>query len=354
MKKFLFFLLMLFCFTQTSWAQISITGNDVPVANDTLRYSEANPSTFINLSQTGTNYAWDFSTLVPQSQKIDTYKTALSVNPLLLFSYASAYGIRTSLSGLTGGLTLPIPVSDVYYFYQKRTSPNRYVGRGYGATISGTTLPMAYSDDDEIYYLPLAYGHHDSSSYALSTTIPNIGAIQIAGYRITDVDGWGTIITPYYTTPVNCIRLKSVTTEIDSITYNGITFGLPRSTIEYKWLTTGAHYPALYVTANSVFGNEVIASIRFKDQYRPLAGIENTHGVVTQLTVYPNPSAEGKTTLIIPENWQHFVLAVYDLSGKKLMEQKDYNQLDLSAFSKGNYFVQINSGCEMGMAIIQR
>ena len=354
MKKSALLLLIFFVSITTSQAQISITASDVPVSGDTLRFSDADPTSTIDLNTTGANVNWDFSSLAPISQTIDSYKSALSVSPLLAFSYASAYGIRTDISGLTGGISLPIPVTDIYFFYQKRTSPGRYVGRGYGATLSGTTLPLAYSDEDEMYYLPLAFSHHDSSSFALAQSIPNLADIKIVGTRITDVDGWGTIITPYFTTPINCIRLRSVIDEIDSITYNGTAFGIPRTTVEYKWLTTGNHYPALFVTANSLLGNEVVSSIRYKDQYRQLTGIANVHGNITKLNVYPNPTDNGRTTIEIPENWRQFVVSIYDVAGKMLQLQLNTNHLDVSAFAKGTYFVRVISGNQMGLAFIEK
>jgi hypothetical protein len=331
-----------------SFSQITITANDMPVANDTLRYSNADPTSTIDLNTTGANSTWDFSALVPTSQSIDTYQTASSVSILLFVTYGSAYGIRTDISGLTGGIPLPVPVSDVYFFYQKRTGPSRYVGRGYAATISGVALPMNYSDEDEMYYFPLTYNNYDSSTYAMNTTIPSVGTLKIAGTRKTTVDGWGTIKTHYFTTPVNCIRVRSVSDEVDSITYNGTSFGFPRTTVEYKWLTTGNHYPALYVTANAILGNETVSSIHYKDSYRQLTGIGSVQPSITQLTAFPNPS-NGIVTINIPAEWHQFTSSFFDVSGKVITEGNNQKQFDLSNLPSGTYFVSVESGASLGL-----
>jgi hypothetical protein len=348
MKK-LFFLCAMFVWNlPASFSQITVTANDVPAANDTLRYSIADPTSTVDLATTGANTNWDFSALTPTSQAIDTYKTATSVSILLALSFATAYGIHTDISGITGGLPLPVSITDVYNFFQKKTGPSRYVGRGYAATISGITMPMAYTGDDIIYNFPLAFNNHDSSNYTNTTTIPSVGALKITGTRHNTVDGWGTIKTPYFTTAVNCLRVRSVIDEVDSITYNSTTIGIPRTTVEYKWLTNGNHYPALYVTANSLAGNEVVSSIHYKDKYQQLTGIASVQPNITQLSAFPNP-ANTIVTINIPAAWHQYQSELFDVSGKKLLENSNKNQFDISALPSGTYFVRVISGDNLGL-----
>ena len=82
MKKILFSLLAILVSGGT-YAQITITASDMPVSGDTLRYSIASPvGSTINLADSGAGFSWDYSTLTPASQSVDTYKTAAAVNVL--------------------------------------------------------------------------------------------------------------------------------------------------------------------------------------------------------------------------------------------------------------------------------
>lgn len=353
MKKIILSSLILIGFNIQTEAQITITASDVPASGDTLRSSAADITTSIDLSTTGANSVWDFSLLEPTSQAIDTYKSALSVSPLLVLSLNGAYGLRTDVSGLTGGLSLPVSITDFYQFYQKRTNPSKYVGRGYGATISGITAPLAYSDEDEVYFFPLTFGNSNNSTFALATTIPGVGDLKIDGTRTTDVDGWGTIVTPFYTTPTQCIRVKSTIDEIDSIVYNGFPIGFPRTTIEYKWLVAGSHYPALVVTASSLLGTETVTSIRFKDKYRQLASIPNLQSIAKQLNAYPNPSND-KIKIDIPSSWQNYLIDVFDMKGTQVLSIVNKSELDLKELSAGKYLVRVISGTSLGLVQVER
>ena len=65
----LFLSLITFC----SSAQITITNTDMPSANDTIRFSETNDIQGSNPMLTGANYSWNFATLTPTTQRVDTF-----------------------------------------------------------------------------------------------------------------------------------------------------------------------------------------------------------------------------------------------------------------------------------------
>ena len=94
-------------------AQITITAADMPVNGDKLRYSISLPTVALNLSNTGANIAWDYSTLVPQTQVVDSYKTAAAAGYSGGGIPATAFGYKVADS-LPGA---PIPVNDVYTFF---------------------------------------------------------------------------------------------------------------------------------------------------------------------------------------------------------------------------------------------
>lgn len=344
----------------TANAQIQITATDMPVVGDTLRSSAANPtSAGITLSNTGTNYTWDFSTLVPVSQTVANYQLAATVNIAFAAVISpTAYGYKVADSFPTPPglpISLPVSIKNMYTFYNKKTSPSRFVAEGFGASISGIPTPAAYQDEDEIYMLPLDYGvTNDSTTFDLKFSLASLGSVRQKGYRKTTVDGWGTIKTPFFTTAVNCIRVRSEIREIDSFTISPLpTIALPRNTVEYKWLATGEHYPVLWVTANITGSTETITGVRYRDQYRPgLLNVEKTPALQV-LKAYPNP-ASGIVNIDVPATWQNYTVAIYDMQGRVVANYNNTSKLNVSNLAKGNYMAILQHENERAAAAIMK
>ena len=341
MKKILLLIAMGCCARQAG-AQITITASDMPVVNDTLRYSAASPvGATINPGDSGTNFTWDYSSLVPMSQGVDHYQSALSVSITYALISFSAYGYKIADS-IPGS---PVPITNVYTFFQKITSPNSYAAVAFGASISGLPTPANYSTNDTWYFFPLSYGNSDSSDYALNVSLATLGSLKRVGYRKTRVDGWGTIVTPYATTPVNCIRVRSEIDEIDSVSFGTTTFGLPNNTVEYKWLANGEHYPLLWVTSNVVGGSETISSIRYRDIARAMPNeVPTVNGIETNVKAYPVPAIDGIFHLDVPASWNHFHAEVFDINGRMVLTGDDLRTLNLQAFATGSYVARLTSG----------
>lgn len=339
-------------------AQIQITATDMPVVGDTLRSSAtAAASSGITLSNTGTNYTWDFSSLVPVSQTVANYQLAATVNiAFAVVISPTAYGYKVADSFPTPAglpISLPVSIKNMYTFYNKKTSPSRFVAEGFGATISGIPTPAAYQDEDEIYKFPLDYGTtNDSTTFDLKFSLASLGSVRQKGYRKTTVDGWGTIKTPFFTTAVNCIRVRSEIREIDSFTISPLpAMGIPRNTVEYKWLAAGEHYPVLWVTANITGSTETITSVRYRDQYRPgLLNIEQAPALKV-LKAYPNP-ANYTVNIDVPTSWQNYTVAIYDMQGRVVANYNNTSKLDVSNLAKGNYLAVLQHENERAAAAI--
>lgn len=331
---------------QPASAQITITAADMPVNGDTLRYSYSNPlTTTVDYTQTGANMSWDFSAEIPVAQDVDTYKSAAQVN----ITYAAtisptAYGFKVADS-LPGA---PIPVTDVYNFFNKKTGPNRFVIEGFGAVITGFPTPVTYSDEDEVYYFPLEFNDYDSSYFKLSKNLAGLGSFSQEGYRRTRVDGWGTIVTPLSSTPVQVIRVRSEVVEQDTVRFGPTTLGIPRHYVEYKWLANGQHYPMMFVTTNVVAGNETPGSVRYRDSKRSLA-ITGTQPAVRQIALYPNPAAQ-VVNLKVPASWTAYSVELFDAQGKLLQVQQNQSAINTSQLPGGQYFVRVQHGSDIGLA----
>lgn len=352
MKKILTLIALFYSFT--SVGQIQITASDMPVLGDTLRSSTSLSTSGIILSNTGANYNWDFSTLIPTLQTVDEYKTALSVNPLFGIIAPTAYGYKVADSFPTGGVPIPVTIKNLYTFFSKKNSPARYVAEGFAATISSIPTPVAYQDEDELYFFPLDFSvTNDSSNFDLRFNLAGFGSVRQKGYRKTTVDGWGTIKTPYYTTAVNCIRVRSEIRGTDTITISPLlSIPIPRNTVEYKWLANGEHYPALWVTANIIGSTETITQVRYRDMYRPgLLNVAQTPAI-SILKVYPNPVKGGYVMIDIPTIWQSYTIDLYDMQGKLVAQYQNISKLDISNIAKGNYLAVINHVAERAYAMI--
>ena len=348
MKRILFLLFIVLA-APSSFAQITITSADMPVSGDTLRYSSAPIlGATINLGDSGASFIWDYSTLTPMSQTVDTYKTATAVNLLYALTVPlTAYGYKVADS-LPGGIP-GVSIRQLYTFFENITTPSSYAAVSFAANVSGIPTASNYTVNDTWYFFPLNYLNSDSSDYALNISLATIGALKQVGYRKSRVDGWGTIKTPYFTTPVNCIRIRSEKHEIDSVTFGATTFGLPQNTIEYKWLVNGEHYPALWVTTVlGAGGTENISMIKYRDVARYIpTGVAGVSKVKAEIKAYPNPAGNGMVTLDIPADWKSFHVAVYDVQSREVFSSDNERTLNLQYLTRGMYVAQLRSGGEV-------
>ena len=180
--------------------------------------------------------------------------------------FAGKFGLKVTDSISLGTYKL----EDIYNFFGK--SATAFTVDGMGVKISGIPVPAFYTDKDEIYKLPLSYKlAADSSTFYFKTVVPTVLTYIKAGSRINQVDGYGTIITPYGT--FQCIRVKTTILEIDSVKLSIIPFpiGFPNNQVEYKWLAKGLKIPVLEVTATMVGTNVTISKVRFRDKYRKIS-----------------------------------------------------------------------------------
>lgn len=273
MKKILFslfsLLLAILAFSQTP---ITILNADMPRVNDTLRYSTSSSITAAMLTQAGANQIWNFSNMVNTGQDIQKHFAPLNTPYVLYFSGAT-YGLPDNIN--VGGLggALGISFSDVYSFYKNTAGSSVMVGRG--AKVQGLPIGMQMNPKDTIYKFPLDFGDVDSCLFKGSFNLPTLGSFSQQGKRVSSVDAWGTITTPYGT--FSCIRIKAVINETDSILITAIPFpiAIPNNRTVYTWWAKGERFPILEVTVTS--GGLAGAGIttRYKDRFRPEAFVNN-------------------------------------------------------------------------------
>lgn len=307
MKKIILIVLLLAGLM--SEAQITITNSDMPSAGDTIRTSIGLNTDAFDFAATGENFSWDFSTLNPMTQRVDTFLT-VTQTPVTFWPFF--IGSANLVAPFNPAQLLPgLPDAEAYRFMQNNSSS--FTDVGYGVVIDGAPLPLKFADADEIYQFPMNYGQSFESTANLEIGVPDFGYLLIDRSRQNEVDGWGTLTTPYGTFDV--LRYKSVVSEYDSIYVESTGQGnaIQRDYTEYHWLANGLGLPMLSVQMDAAIGNTVI----YVDSARIVnVGIAESDRIEQALKVFPNP---GKTTLNIAfeaTGPQSASLNIFDLNNR--------------------------------------
>ncbi|HRD39766.1 MAG TPA: T9SS type A sorting domain-containing protein [Bacteroidia bacterium] len=341
MKKLLPALFTLLTGTLFAQSPITLSNSNMPGSNDTLRYSNAALNSVGNYTQTGTNFNWNFMSLVPVSQGRRDYKSAFSTPYAFFFLGLNEYGEKVNDTINLGVVTL----TDVYNFYKKSTSPNAYIVDGMGMKISGVPVPSYFSDKDELYMFPMTYPKYDSTTFKFSTPSTTLMPIVYSktGYRVTKVDGWGSITTPYGT--ANCLRIVTTQYSKDTMKTSLLPFpiGFNNYQRSYQWLTTTSKIPYLEVNGTLVGNNFTVTQVRYRDSYKFLAGVEENeeNGLVD---FYPNP-VNDKLFLNFKKG-NAYTIEIFDLNGKLLVQEKltatdSSNAINVSVLAQGVYTVRV-------------
>ena len=299
-------------FSSTLLGQISITKSEMPSANDTIRISQAQIiSVSSEIAKKGSN-SWDFSKLKPTSQNLTSYKSSFQTP--YAFYFINKVGLKTADS-------LGIGVAQFKNLYTFYTSSNSiFKAEGLGYSYSGIPLAANYIDDDEIYNLPLSYGDSTTNTFDFKFALPigNFFSVKQTGTRTNEVDGYGSITTPYKTYP-NALRVKTTIKGVDSFITQFVSLGFPRNQVIYKWLSKGEKVPVLEIIGNEVGSRFTVTQINFRDQYRKLTNpgflrsnfsVNSTSGQVNadtfKFTNLTTPFA-GNSTWSISPNTFNFV-----------------------------------------------
>lgn len=311
--------------TVMSFAQITITDADMPAVNDTIRFSETNDIQSLDPVLAGANFTWNFSTLVPTTQRVDTFFSVSSTpfayqlffnNQFQYPNHKASYALR----GIDIGIT-QVPITEVFNYI--KNSSSAYDNVGFGSNISGIPSSTQNIPVDREYEFPMNYNdnHTSNSEYLISG--PTFGAYGQTLERVDTVDGWGSLILPNGT--YNVLRVKSILNKVDTtyIDQFGIGTTIPRpEEVEYKWLANGKSLPMLKII--TVAGN--VTQIEYQDDL--YVGITKLN-VINQLNVFPNPA---KNHLIIDFN--------ATVSGNLKIRLKDILGKDIALINSSN----INSG----------
>lgn len=338
-------------------AQVSITATDFANAGDTARMSVAVWNPLLDYKTTGANHTWDFSELEWQSQYVDSFRNPTFTHPFYAFTFSNLpiNPYQSNIAIKQDNLLTSIPIintifTEPYSFYLKNNS--YYRQKGIGMKVSGIATSVPFSKPDTLYHFPIEFGNSDSSQSAYTVKIPQLGSYTHKQKRVNEVDGWGTLTTPYGTFDV--VRVRTEIRGTDSLHIDSLSFGFAvQNDIvrEYKWIGKNEKEPLLQIfTQAGFFGQiqtfEFVTKIIYRDSARflptGLSGVLSS----TDMQIYPNPANNVvyiQTNDIAP-NAQ---CQVYDLQGRLLyeasIERNSIQIIGTAAWQKGLYVVQLSA-----------
>jgi hypothetical protein len=325
-----------------SQSSLTLTSTNFPSIGDTLRYSNATIASVGNYTQTGANFNWNFASLVFTSQGRRDFVPS-SQTPYFLF-FLSFTGFAEKISDALGAG--PLTINDYYNFYKKQTTPvNAFIADGSGMTFSSVPVPNYYSNKDEMYVFPLTYPKYDSTTFKFSTITNSLIPITYSktGFRISQIDGWGTVTTPFGTE--NCLRMLTTQYSQDTIKNTIVPFplGFPNNQRSYQWLTATNKIPFLEVSGSLIGNNFTPTSVRYRDSYQNPNGF-NEYTDLSAMQLYPNPGKD-KLWLNFTRKGE-FLVEILDLSGKTIKSASFNSEnigqsLDIIDLSTSVYIIKV-------------
>ncbi|RMG72821.1 MAG: hypothetical protein D6722_04740, partial [Bacteroidetes bacterium] len=222
-------------------AQITISASSLPSGGYRAYLSTPDTLLTVDPEPTGTNFDWDFSQLTAIAQRRDSF-VALSQVPFSIrffFTGATVARYQETPDSLVG-----FALNGGYEFFD--IDANAYARMGIGGTLSGLPVALTYDPRDTLFHLPLTYGQADSSSARAVLNVPNLLYVEQEINRRWEVDGWGTLTTPYGT--YQTLRLVTDITGYDSVALDTIQIGLPRPRQRlYEWWAQEEAVPLLAI-----------------------------------------------------------------------------------------------------------
>ena len=341
-------------FSYGAMTQITIDQGDFADGGDTALVS-VSADFDLDFTSTGPDYNWDYSALNMASQRIDTFFDIGDANFTyqLIFNngffdpdYQANYFTHLLNFALPPtdfiGITIENPVGFT------KIESDRVEIVGIGLEISGFALPVKNEIIDVEYELPFSYADNwlSNSRFELDLNPAFDGILRRYQERTSQVDGWGTIKTPFGV--FEAVRTVSYLDFTDSIRFS---FGggdptwvaLPTpDQIVYSWWTKDQKIPVLQVVVQNFLGAETITSVEYKDRY--LGDVSIIENQSQTFKMFPNPSSDW-VQIITKEAITKVELFTVDGKQCDTFQWNQFNNsLNIAHLSAGIYFVTVSTG----------
>lgn len=343
------FLLALLLFPTIGFGQITVTDADFGNAGDTVRMSFTTDLA-VDYASTGTNWTWDFSSFVAESQTVLEFNSLSGASPLVQILFggfapsdyqADYFAAFDDLPIDQLGQLLPVTISDMNQF--SKITSDSVSSVGISIDVEGNQVPFRSDSIEKRYALPLNFGdNYTGYGYTEMDLNPFADIIwRQRRARTSVVDGWGTITLPMGSFDV--LRVKHTIEESDSLyqdlfgTGTPTWFGLDLPTAHiYEWIANGEKEVVLRIETTEIAGFETVTNIEYRDVFDPnLASTEEIE--LIQAEVYPNPATN---ELHIDIESSELSYSIIDASGS-LVKIGSLSEpvIDISNLTSGHYIL---------------
>lgn len=343
-----------------AFSQVTITQADMPSSGESFETDNAGPVAGLDITTTGANVTWDFSslTLTPADtinfQSVGSTPLAYQFyfNNVILYPNHKA-DVAQAVDDFPIPPQSPVTITNVVNYYKRNSS--EYTQTGFGANISGLPSSVRYIPTDKIYELPLSFNDSFSGPFAWDFSVPTIGFYGQNKTRTSVVDGWGTLQLPYGNS-FPCLRIKQTITGIDTVFIDALGFGFafPSTQNQYKWLSPGYINPVLQINTTETFGNETPNSAvtlhlpppsMVHQGFTPLAGLR-----------FQNPASSVATIELSTLSGEPVSIQLFDATGRLVVSQSENSvqpgenrfTLDLNGLPNGFYSLSVQQGTNRG------
>lgn len=308
MKK-LYAILSAVLFTSAAFAQPTFQASKFFTAGTTELNTDVD-ATGLSQGSAGANQTWSFTGLTAIGNPSgSTYANAAGT------PYAGNFP-AANIAGYQGGS---------YSYINRNASFIEFLGFGTYDSSTSSDIIITYSNPLRYSNFPVTFNTSTTDTYASSgsTTMSGITlTLYNSGTYSAVADAWGTLTTPTGTYP-NCIRMRTVQIERDSIVYVGIPIPPVVSethTYSYSWFdangATGVN--RFQISIDSTWDNTGALTSSGKDaRYLSavLTGVNEVSQVGT-LNVYPNPTSDNITVSADEFTGSTAQLVIRDITGR--------------------------------------
>lgn len=341
MQRILLLIVWFVPFMVMAQGPITITVADIADAGDEYFISQASPLEELELGVTGEEIVWNYDYLSPITTNTTIWIEAIESNPAyFLFWFGSDVAEETGQGFDSEFFSL----EDILNFYKRTTSVFSLTGQA--GTLGGIPFPILYDDPEPVYQFPMEFGQTFTSSTGFEFEVPGFGTWLETRDKSCEVDGWGTITTPYGTFDV--LRQKCVNEIYDLFTTDGFEFPIEYTATEYRWVASDQGIPVLQVNTQSVLGLETVTGVSYKDTLADVVSITNGANAIPLVNLWSNTGGELVIGLQSDQafSWQ---AAIIDLQGRLIYSSADQAHVGYqtqttlypSIESSGYYLLQI-------------
>lgn len=249
--------------------------SDYANANSANIYYTVSPSLIVDYASTGENFTWDFSAIAGVSQReVDFGNVDFLTNFIFFGNNADlTYNVPFEIGGLNLLDFVPA-LNEIKGVYDINGGLNQ-IGVQVDTDVLPIPLSVSNADPELFVNFPIVYNDTYTDTSSITIGIPNQLSIVINSSKSFEVDGWGTVTTPYATYN-NAIRVK---TDIDynfEITLSGQDpIQVPVTLRNYSWYDSSEHTQVLSVNQTPIEGTSQWANtaVEYLDQQRDFQSI---------------------------------------------------------------------------------